>query len=279
MSTFTASRREFLRNALSVVVISTASPLVMLGRVMPNIEKMVTGEVVASYVLKLTDFPKLANIGGSVRLVTPDELAMNPDHIRRSFTGTDFPIAVTRVAATGTDAFKSVSTYCTHGSDYRIGDYNPVTGQFVCPHKGSTFKADGTHVPKANTPDVGNLRSFPTLFDEASGTVTIQNVLETPETSGIGEYATMPEKTFLDQNYPNPFNPTTLIRYGLPNESRVRLTVHSLLGTQLSVMVDQVQEAGVYTYDFSAQDLPSGIYFYRLQTDMGTFTRRMTVSK
>ncbi|MBS1911620.1 MAG: T9SS type A sorting domain-containing protein [Bacteroidetes bacterium] len=89
----------------------------------------------------------------------------------------------------------------------------------------------------------------------------------------------IPARVFLDQNYPNPFNPSTLIRFGLPEGSYVRLTIHTLLGTPVKVVVDGWQDAGVYVLDFSAQDLPSGVYFYRLETDFGTLTRRMTISK
>lgn len=89
----------------------------------------------------------------------------------------------------------------------------------------------------------------------------------------------IPAKLFLDQNYPNPFNPSTMIRYGLPAQSNVRLTIHSLLGSQVKVAFEGLQDPGIYTFDFSAEDLPSGIYFYRLQTDQGTLTRRMTISK
>lgn len=91
--------------------------------------------------------------------------------------------------------------------------------------------------------------------------------------------APAPERLFLDQNFPNPFNPTTMIRYGVPVETNVKLTIHTLLGTPVRILVDERQEAGIYEYDFSALDLPSGAYFYRLQTPLGTLTRRMTVSK
>ncbi|MCE7933375.1 MAG: T9SS C-terminal target domain-containing protein [Chlorobi bacterium CHB2] len=89
----------------------------------------------------------------------------------------------------------------------------------------------------------------------------------------------VPERLFLDQNFPNPFNPTTMIRYGIPVETNVKLTIYTLLGTPIRVLVDERQEGGIYEYDFSAIDLPSGAYFYRLQTSLGTLTRRLTVSK
>jgi hypothetical protein len=95
----------------------------------------------------------------------------------------------------------------------------------------------------------------------------------------IGEVSGTPGRLFLEQNYPNPFNPSTVIRYGLPTAMKVKLTVHTLLGTQIRTLVDQWQDAGTWSFDFVAADLPSGAYFYRLQTDLGTITRRMIISK
>ncbi|MBC8144068.1 MAG: T9SS type A sorting domain-containing protein, partial [bacterium] len=95
----------------------------------------------------------------------------------------------------------------------------------------------------------------------------------------VAEVSGAPTRLFLEQNYPNPFNPSTMIRYGVPNTMRVKLTVHTLLGSQIRVLVDQWQDTGTYTFDFVAADLPSGAYFYRLQTDVGTITRRMIISK
>jgi hypothetical protein len=95
----------------------------------------------------------------------------------------------------------------------------------------------------------------------------------------VGDVSGSPSRLFLEQNYPNPFNPSTMIRYGVPAGMRVKLTVHTLLGSQIRTLVDQWQEAGTYTFDFIGADLPSGAYFYRLQTDVGTITRRMIISK
>lgn len=89
----------------------------------------------------------------------------------------------------------------------------------------------------------------------------------------------VPNAVFLDQNFPNPFNPSTRIRYGLPQSTRVRITVYTLVGRPIATLVDAQQEAGVYTVEFTAQEVPSGVYFYRLQTDIGSVTRRLTISK
>lgn len=74
----------------------------------------------------------------------------------------------------------------------------------------------------------------------------------------------------LEQNYPNPFNPVTQIRFGLPVQSRVTLTIHNILGQEVARLVDGVQPAGYreVTWDgtnMKGMPVASGLYFYRLE--------------
>lgn len=69
----------------------------------------------------------------------------------------------------------------------------------------------------------------------------------------------------LQQNYPNPFNPSTSIRYTLPEARHVRLTIYNLLGQELVRLVDRYEERGEHAVEFTASDLRSGVYFYRLE--------------
>ena len=85
----------------------------------------------------------------------------------------------------------------------------------------------------------------------------------------------VPEAFVLDQNYPNPFNPTTAIRFGLPTPAQVRLEVFDLLGRQVDVLVDRALTEGAHRVFWQPRDLPSGIYFYRLQADDFTETKSM----
>ena len=94
-----------------------------------------------------------------------------------------------------------------------------------------------------------------------------------------GLQAGLPATWVLHQNYPNPFNPTTDIAFEVPQRSSVSLKVFSLLGQQVAVLVDGIQEAGKHVTIFNAAGLASGIYFYRLSTVSTVLTRKMTVQK
>jgi hypothetical protein len=83
----------------------------------------------------------------------------------------------------------------------------------------------------------------------------------------------------LEQNYPNPFNPSTLITYSVPENGFVKLSVYNLVGEEVSVLVKEEVDAGFYEVEFNAVNLPSGIYFYRLQTPNFTQTKKMILLK
>ena len=75
----------------------------------------------------------------------------------------------------------------------------------------------------------------------------------------------VPTEFILHQNYPNPFNPSTVISYGLPERSHVRLMIYNGLGKLVAQLVDREQEGGFFEITFDASHLPSGVYIYRLQ--------------
>jgi hypothetical protein len=78
----------------------------------------------------------------------------------------------------------------------------------------------------------------------------------------------VPAEFALKQNYPNPFNPVTVIRYQLSADSRVTLKVYNILGQEITTLLDhQDVEAGNQEVSFNANELASGVYFYRLNVE------------
>ncbi len=90
----------------------------------------------------------------------------------------------------------------------------------------------------------------------------------------------LPVKYDLMQNYPNPFNPVTNIRFMLPEKSFVTVKVYNMLGQLVKTLVNNERlDAGTHQTSFTANGLASGIYFYSLQTEKFTQTKRMVLLK
>ena len=88
-----------------------------------------------------------------------------------------------------------------------------------------------------------------------------------------------PMRFTLEQNFPNPFNPSTEIRFTLSERTEVRLTVLDHLGREVSVLESGVRDAGAHTVHFDAADMPSGLYFYRLDAAGHATTKKMMLMK
>jgi predicted GH43/DUF377 family glycosyl hydrolase len=89
----------------------------------------------------------------------------------------------------------------------------------------------------------------------------------------------LPRQFMLAQNYPNPFNPTTTIRYGLPERSRMTLSVFNTLGQEVATLVNGEYEAGFHETTFDASGFSSGVYFYRLRAGDFVETKKLLVLK
>jgi len=83
----------------------------------------------------------------------------------------------------------------------------------------------------------------------------------------------------LEQNYPNPFNPSTRIIYQVAAATNVKLEVFDMLGRKVATLVNERKDAGEYSVNFNASGLSSGVYFYRLQTDKFTQTKKLMLVK
>ena len=94
----------------------------------------------------------------------------------------------------------------------------------------------------------------------------------------------LPKIYKLCQNYPNPFNPTTTIKYQLPEETKVKITIYNILGQNVRTLVDTKQNAGYHNIVWNGMDnnnrpLASGIYFYKLQVHNQSFVKKCILLK
>ncbi|MCW9094679.1 MAG: hypothetical protein OQJ74_02420, partial [Ignavibacteriaceae bacterium] len=114
--------------------------------------------------------------------------------------------------------------------------------------------------------------SFVDKFTYKSYKGTITYRLRQMDFDGTYEYSNeievdadfTPKEYTLYQNYPNPFNPTTTIKFSLPFESNVQITVYNILGELVDVVVDELKEVGFHNYVWNASNLTSGIYIYTI---------------
>ena len=96
---------------------------------------------------------------------------------------------------------------------------------------------------------------------------------------GEGKNTTKPQNFVLAQNNPNPFNPSTTISYCLSSASNVKLIVYNTLGETIEILENGYRNAGNYSINFNASDLPSGVYFYKLEAGQFSEINKMILLK
>ncbi len=115
-------------------------------------------------------------------------------------------------------------------------------------------------------------------FDTMGGAIGDPRWAE--NSTAIGSAPEMLPGTFaLDQNYPNPFNPSTKITFMLEKTGHTTITVFDILGREVTVLVNKTLAAGSHSISFDAENLNAGVYFYRLQSEGQSLTRKMMLIK
>jgi plastocyanin len=121
---------------------------------------------------------------------------------------------------------------------------------------------------------LGNKRYFCSTHGSAGG-IGMSGIVRVINPTGILDSELNLRKFLLNQNYPNPFNPVTRINWQTPVSSRQTLKVYDVLGNEIVTLLNEDKAAGNYTVDFSASDLPSGVYFYKIQSGNFIDTKKM----
>ena len=190
-----------------------------------------------------------------------------------------------RVNATSNNNNLYVSSYLSPAKDtlviVAINDTNIVLSsvKFNCP--ASTFPV--VQYATCDVPDYSTtqLDSIPA---PVNGTFTIDMqamsiktfIVSSNRKTGVsGEAISQPMFFGLSQNYPNPFNPSTTISFSIPSKSFVSLKIFDQLGREVSTIVSEEMSAGSYSRQWNAANLPSGVYFYRLQAGSFIETKKL----
>jgi hypothetical protein len=170
-----------------------------------------------------------------------------------------------------------------------LGD-NPVPGITVS-FAITSFPAGATgqslSVSGAQTGSDGQASTVLTLGDRAgtytvtasstglSGSPVTFTAQASPATSAENLTA-IPTEFQLFQNYPNPFNPSTKIRFGLPEESKVVFEVYNLLGSRVAVLASAELRAGYHEVTWKADEFTTGTYIVRMRAESMTSSRKFT---
>jgi hypothetical protein len=173
-----------------------------------------------------------------------------------------------------------VYTVCT----FTGGFYNVKTRKFN--HSGDSLWSMNYHVTNrsetAKFINVGPSNNVYISGDEyiANNTGYVYLVRYTNAITGVTPTSNnQPDKFSLEQNYPNPFNPNTNIKFEIPKDGMVKLTVFDVSGREVEAVVNEQLSAGTYSVDFNASRLSTGVYFYRLETEGFTDTKKMILVK
>jgi hypothetical protein len=113
-----------------------------------------------------------------------------------------------------------------------------------------------------------------------SGTININDVgWDSPTLTAVKSTDALPTGFILMQNYPNPFNPTTKIKFGLPENAFTTLKIYDMLGREVKTLVSAEMTTGFHEVEFNANDLSSGIYMYKLQSNNFTDVKKLILIK
>ena len=129
-----------------------------------------------------------------------------------------------------------------------------------------------------NTPEVNTYEAYYQSTDKSP--VLIDSLQLAVSITGVNNEANETIRSYkLFDAYPNPFNSSTIIGYQIPNSGLITLKIYDAVGKEVSTIVNEVKQTGNYTARFTSQDLPSGIYFYKLNAPDFTQTKKMILLK
>jgi hypothetical protein len=183
----------------------------------------------------------------------------------------------------GTYQFNNAHCYWIGGTAFGdsayAGIYNQAIEVYNWSASGQLFK---------NNQNYGNISYDRQLMENSNGAYIIANcsdgkvfylyrVLNPPVISNIEKNNLYSEKQV--QNYPNPFSKTTTINYFLPLESDVKIRIYNSVGQTIETWISKSLPSGEHNYEFNASGLNAGVYYYQIETNFFSETKKMLLKK
>jgi hypothetical protein len=167
-----------------------------------------------------------------------------------------------------------VRALTTFGTNLFAGSY--AVGVFLSTNNGTSWSKIDTGLTST---DIRTLAiSGTNLFAGIGGGGVWRRPLTEMITTRVNDnHNQTPTRFVLEQNYPNPFNPATTISFSVPSKSFVSLKVFDALGREVATIISEEMSAGNYSRQWIALNMPSGIYFYRLQAGSFAETKKLSL--
>ncbi|MGE5861383.1 MAG: T9SS type A sorting domain-containing protein [Ignavibacteria bacterium] len=165
-------------------------------------------------------------------------------------------------AALTNEEGKKLLVFASHpsGSD-TIQDNEVRIGRF----KVRTINPNGDSILSVSWNFKGDIN---TIISASSKNITNPaNHLDSEGNASNSNESLLPKVYALSQNYPNPFNPSTSIRFSLPFDSRIKISVYNALGELVAHLADKIEQAGNYDVTWNASGISSGLYIYTIEAE------------
>ncbi len=155
--------------------------------------------------------------------------------------------------------------------------YNfPLTADIMVPNDWPTVSVfQGAYYDYTSSYSSGGSTIIETSVIPDGGTITLYKGL----VSGINDLTQKPGEFRLYQNYPNPFNPATTISFTLPSDGFISLKIYNSLGEEVKTIEQNYLTSGSHNINFDASNLPSGVYYYRLNAGSYSAVKKMILLK
>lgn len=178
---------------------------------------------------------------------------------------------ITSIEYCENDTLQIILTY-----KFENGEYLGVNGTHYTFYINQTQLIDD-EISLSVFDSLGIIKRNSTWFDESLSGAVIDGTIYGNITSVEDDIVL--NNFILMQNFPNPFNPVTTINYSLDINSFVRMDIYNIVGEKVETLVNEFQNSGNHKVNFNANNLPSGIYFYKLVSNNRVLVKKMSLIK